>query len=264
MAFAWHLPGIHVRSYVLRHAFYSGGDPLQGAREGGGVNRMEQFEGAACSTTITSSSPFSSSSTPVALIYMFIRGLLLSSTRPLSRNSVSISSTSRSFSTTSLKMSFSPLYTKPTAADRDLSTLSNYLDIRTTHTDLQWAIDWDAKTIGGQATISLEATNDVDCAVLDTSFLKIDSVEIAGTAAVRACRLHLSPETDISNRSGASASASTTQWASPSPSSSPRPFAQERCVGFKIEAANNNKSVDILVKYSTTKDCTSVGWLNPV
>lgn len=81
-------------------------------------------------------------------------------------------------------MSFSALYTKPTAADRDLATLSNYQDIRTTHIDLQWTIDWDAKTIGGQATLSFEATKDVDCAILDTSFLNIQGVEVGGNAAV--------------------------------------------------------------------------------
>jgi len=114
--------------------------------------------------------------------FMSLRGLL-SSSRPLLRLSVSITSTSRSF----LKphtMSFSSLYAKPTTADRDLATLSNYQDIRTTHIDLQWAIDWDAKTIGGQATLTLEATKDVNNVVLDTSYLKIDGVEIGGKPAV--------------------------------------------------------------------------------
>lgn len=81
-------------------------------------------------------------------------------------------------------MSFSPLYTKPMAKDRDLATLSNYQDIRVTHTDLQWTIDWDNKKIGGQATVTLEATKDVDQVVLDTSALDIQSVEIDGKTAV--------------------------------------------------------------------------------
>lgn len=80
-------------------------------------------------------------------------------------------------------MSFSPLYTKPTAADRDLATLSNYLDIRTTHIDLTWAIDWDKKTFGGSATLDLEASTDVDSVVLDTSYLAVEDVSVDGHKA---------------------------------------------------------------------------------
>lgn len=80
-------------------------------------------------------------------------------------------------------MSFSPLYTVPSGADRDLSTLSNYLEIRTTHIDLVWAIDWNAKTFGGSATLALEATTDVDEVVLDTSYLAVEGVEVDGAKA---------------------------------------------------------------------------------
>lgn len=81
-------------------------------------------------------------------------------------------------------MSFSPLYTVPTAQDRDLATLSNYLDIRTTHIDLVWAIDWESKTFGGSATLDLEATKDgVDTVVLDTSYLDVKDVQVDGAKA---------------------------------------------------------------------------------
>jgi leukotriene-A4 hydrolase len=82
-------------------------------------------------------------------------------------------------------MSYSPLYTQPTAADSDLATLSNYRELRTTHIDLDWAIDWDAKTIGGTATLTFTAVEDVDKAVLDTSYLDLQAVEVGGAAAVR-------------------------------------------------------------------------------
>jgi hypothetical protein len=80
-------------------------------------------------------------------------------------------------------MSFSSLYTTPTGADRDLSTLSNYLEIRTTHIDLEWSIDWKAKTFGGSAILSLEATKDVGEVVLDTSYLAVEGVEVDGSKA---------------------------------------------------------------------------------
>lgn len=82
-------------------------------------------------------------------------------------------------------MSFSPLYTKPDAPqDRDLATLSNYLDVRTQHIDLVWAIDWENRTIGGKATLTLEATKDVNEVVLDTSYLDISGVDVNGKKAV--------------------------------------------------------------------------------
>lgn len=82
-------------------------------------------------------------------------------------------------------MSFSPLYRKTEAPqDRDLSTLSNYQDVRTQHIDLVWSIDWDKRIIGGKATLTLEATNAVDEAILDTSYLDITGVEVNGKKAV--------------------------------------------------------------------------------
>jgi leukotriene-A4 hydrolase len=83
-------------------------------------------------------------------------------------------------------MSFSPLYAQPSAPqDRDLATLSNYLDILVTHTDLEWTIDWDQKLIGGKAILTLTASKEVDTAVLDTSFLDIRDVSVEGQKAVR-------------------------------------------------------------------------------
>lgn len=72
----------------------------------------------------------------------------------------------------------------PVSQDRDLSTLSNYQDIRTDNIDLDWSIDWDKKTIGGTATLKLEAVKDVDEVVLDTSYLDIKDVTVDGKKAV--------------------------------------------------------------------------------
>lgn len=73
---------------------------------------------------------------------------------------------------------------KPASQVKDLSTLSNYQDIRTDNIDLDWAIDWDKKTIGGKATLKLEAVKDVDEVVLDTSFLDVKDVAVDGKKAV--------------------------------------------------------------------------------
>jgi leukotriene-A4 hydrolase len=82
-------------------------------------------------------------------------------------------------------MSFSPLFADSTSPqDKDLATLSNYVDIRATHIDLVWRIDWEAKVIGGSATVKLEATKDVEDVVLDTSYLDVKDVEVEGSKAV--------------------------------------------------------------------------------
>lgn len=72
----------------------------------------------------------------------------------------------------------------PAAFVRDKSTLSNYQDIRTDNIDLEWEIDWDKKTIGGKATLKLEAVKNVDEVVLDTSYLDIKKVTVDGKEAV--------------------------------------------------------------------------------
>ncbi|EJT51631.1 leukotriene-A(4) hydrolase [Trichosporon asahii var. asahii CBS 2479] len=74
--------------------------------------------------------------------------------------------------------------TAPVSQDRDLFTLSNYQDIRTDNIDLDWSIDWDKKTIGGTATLKLEAIKDVDEVVLDTSYLDIKDVTVDGKKAL--------------------------------------------------------------------------------
>ncbi|WOO82539.1 Leucine aminopeptidase 2 [Vanrija pseudolonga] len=132
-------------------------------------------------------------------------------------------------------MSFSELYRQkvPAPQDTDQSTLSNYKDIRTTHTDLEWEIDWDRKVFGGNAVVSLEATADkVDEVILDTSFLDVKGVEIAGKAAEWSLDNHIE--------------------------------VMGQALHVKLpKALTKGETVDITVVYSTTPQCTAVGWLNP-
>lgn len=82
-------------------------------------------------------------------------------------------------------MSFSEHYAHAeTPHDKDLATLSNYLDIRTNNIDLTWEIDWVKKTIAGDALLQLEATKDVEEVVLDTNHLEIYDVAVDGKKAV--------------------------------------------------------------------------------
>ncbi|GMK59104.1 hypothetical protein CspeluHIS016_0701190 [Cutaneotrichosporon spelunceum] len=130
-------------------------------------------------------------------------------------------------------MSFSPLYTPPSGADRDLATLSNYFEIRTTHIDLVWAIDWTAQTFGGSATLVLEAVSDVSEVVLDTSYLDVTEVEVGGAKG----NWKLDDRIDVMGQA------------------------------LRVQLPNalkKGETTKIKVTYSTTKECTAVGWLNPV
>lgn len=65
---------------------------------------------------------------------------------------------------------------------RDNATLSNYHQVRNTHTALEWHIDWHAQLIAGTATLTLkpETETAVNEVVLDTSFLRIEGVLVDG------------------------------------------------------------------------------------
>lgn len=129
-------------------------------------------------------------------------------------------------------MSFCPLYLDNNSIDRDSATSSNYLDIRTTHIDLKWSINWDKHLFTGSAILSLEATKEVSEIILDTSYLSISSVEIAGKEV---------------------------KWT-----------LDERLPGIMGSALHVYSSVkkgdkvDVEIKYETTKDCSALGWLTPV
>lgn len=65
---------------------------------------------------------------------------------------------------------------------RDNATLSNYHQVRNTHTALEWTIDWHAQLIAGSATLTLspETETAVNEVVLDTSFLHVSGVKVDG------------------------------------------------------------------------------------
>lgn len=113
---------------------------------------------------------------------------------------------------------------------RDNATLSNYHQLRTTHTHLDWSIDWPRQLISGTATLTLkpEGKGAVNEVVLDTSFLDIRAVRVdaADVKWTKAERIQAMGE------------ALTIRLEEP------------KLDAFKVE-----------IEYSTTKECTALGWL---
>ncbi|WWC63102.1 leukotriene A-4 hydrolase/aminopeptidase [Kwoniella dejecticola CBS 10117] len=134
-------------------------------------------------------------------------------------------------------MSFSPHFKRPSTPsspfDKDGATLSNYLDVVTRHIDFRWEINWDTKTFHGYAELTMESKKEgVREVRLDTSYLDVRGVEIGGKGV----------EYSISERIEVMGQA------------------------LKIvlpEPLNKGETTTIKVTYSTTKECTAVGWLEP-
>ncbi|WVQ82071.1 leukotriene A-4 hydrolase/aminopeptidase [Cryptococcus sp. DSM 104549] len=131
-------------------------------------------------------------------------------------------------------MSFSKKHLAPQSPiDRDPATLSNYLAIVTTHIDLTWSIDWEARVFGGSAKLQLEAREDgVKEVVLDSSYLDVKSVEVEGEKV----------DHKIDGRIDVMGEALHI----------PLP-----------KTLSEGQSTSVLINYSTTKECTAVGWLEP-
>ena len=132
-------------------------------------------------------------------------------------------------------MSFSTSFAENHShTDVDLATQSNYHDIRTTHLDLIWNIDWSNQLIGGSITLVLEATKDVHRVILDTSYLDIKTVEVGGEQV----------NWELGEK-----------------------VAEIVGRGLTVQLpgiVKKGEMVKITVTYSTTKECTAVGWLTPV
>ena len=132
-------------------------------------------------------------------------------------------------------MSFSTSFAENHShTDADLATQSNYHDIRTTHLDLTWNIDWSNQLISGSIAFVLEATKDVHHVVLDTSYLDIKTVQVGG----KQVKWELGEKVaEIVGR------------------------------GLTVQlpaVVKKGAIVEMTISYSTTKDCTAIGWLTPV
>lgn len=150
-------------------------------------------------------------------------------------------------------MSFSTQFAENTSPfDVDQATLSNYTEIRTTHIDLDWTIDWDRQVIFGHANLKLQATKDTDVVVLDSSYLDVKAVHVGGEKATWAHGERIGAMGEglkIDLKQGLKAGQVSVDT--------------ERHVGMQA-ATDCSQEIEVKIVYSTTKNCTAVGWLNPV
>lgn len=147
-----------------------------------------------------------------------------------------------------------PFHETTSPFDADQATLSNYTEIRTTHIDLEWAIDWTAQIIHGHATVELTAVKDVEEVILDASYLKVDHVQVQGKEV----------KWELGERIGVMGEGLHVHL-----SEKLKAGEVKYCIllplrsTFWRENAADVQSVKLEIKYSTTKECTAVGWLTP-
>ncbi|GAA96251.1 uncharacterized protein L969DRAFT_100748 [Mixia osmundae IAM 14324] len=114
--------------------------------------------------------------------------------------------------------------------EADKSTLSNYRDIHTEHAVLTWTIDWSKQLVHGSVEHTMIVKQSgLKHVVFDTSFLDIASVKVAGKDA----------KWTLAERKGTMGSALTVD----------------------LPAVKETDHVKILIAYSTTSQCTALGWL---
>ena len=126
------------------------------------------------------------------------------------------------------KMSFDML------SPRDPNTLSNYNNFLTTHTTVDFNIDFEKKSIGGNVALTLKSITNAAAKeiLLDTSFLNIKNVVLDGKT----------PKWELLPRF--------------------EPYGSALKVSLE-DGIQIGKSVQLEMTTETTKDCTAVQWLTP-
>ncbi|GJJ73186.1 leukotriene-A4 hydrolase [Entomortierella parvispora] len=115
----------------------------------------------------------------------------------------------------------------------DPTSLSNLDEVKTNHIHLDLAVSFEKKTLSGSAELEIEAIADnVTKVVLDTSFIAIHSVTVAGEALKHT----------LEKRHEKYGSALTIELA---------------------QAVSKGDKVNILIGYATTEECTACQWLEP-
>lgn len=117
---------------------------------------------------------------------------------------------------------------------RDPNTLSNYNNFLTTHTIVNFNIDFEKKIIGGNVALTLKSITDAAAKeiLLDTSFLDVKDVVLDGK----------SPEWDLLPRF--------------------EPYGSALRIRLE-DGVQNGKSVQIEMTTETTQECTAIQWLTP-
>ncbi len=117
---------------------------------------------------------------------------------------------------------------------RDPNTLSNYNNFLTTHTTVNFKIDFEEKKIGGNVALTLKSITDAAAKeiLLDTSFLTVKNVVLNGK----------SPKWNLLPRF--------------------EPYGSALRIILE-DGVQNGKSVQLEMTTETTKDCTAIQWLTP-
>ncbi|KAM0789581.1 hypothetical protein ACM66B_000390 [Microbotryomycetes sp. NB124-2] len=112
------------------------------------------------------------------------------------------------------------------------ATQSNFHEVKTTHFHLDWTIDWKRKIIAGSVEHTLVALKDANKVVFDSSYLDIQQVR-------------LTDGTKLDFELG------------------PRHKVMGSALTIKLDRTYaKNETVHLVLEYSTTKDCTALGWLS--
>mmetsp|Transcript_32923 Transcript_32923/g.33535 ORF Transcript_32923/g.33535 Transcript_32923/m.33535 type:complete len:624 (+) Transcript_32923:135-2006(+) len=116
----------------------------------------------------------------------------------------------------------------------DKSSLSNPQNAVVNHIDLDWTLDFDSKTIGGSATLSVcILLNDTREVCLDSNGLSISSIEIAGESVVY--------EVKPTNTA----------------------LGSQISIQLPSMLSAKDSKFDIAFKYSTSTNASAVQWLQP-
>lgn len=117
---------------------------------------------------------------------------------------------------------------------RDPNTLSNYNNFITTHTTVNFKIDFERKIVGGKVALTLKSITDAATKeiLLDTSFLNVKDVALDGKF----------PKWDLLPRF--------------------EPYGSDLRIRL-LDGVQNGQSVQLEMTTETTQDCTAIQWLTP-
>lgn len=115
---------------------------------------------------------------------------------------------------------------------RDPNTLSNYNNFLTTHTTVNFNIDFERRIVGGNVALTLKSITDAAAKeiLLDTSFLNIKNVVLDGK----------SPKWDLLPRF--------------------EPYGSALRISLE-QGIQNGKSMQLEMTTETTQECTAIQWL---
>ena len=118
--------------------------------------------------------------------------------------------------------------------NRDPNTLSNYNAWKTKHTTANYEIDFDNKRLHGRVTLTLQKLADERKIVLDTSYLDVSAVTIAGKKV---------------------------DWELAAKRT--EPYGSPLTISLNEEHVASASQLSVDIQVSTTKDCTALQWMTP-